>query len=224
MKVNSWVKRIRRSPSFQAKGWRCTSAASVSSLVAQWHGERFLTPPQSRLPRALDPWGCQWKKWELWYPKSAVHCHCCILLWEGGREGEKEGRDGGRRRLSPQSHLFDLPVCEHCCAPDMTRSIPSATGTTWNELPGAVSHTVLNTTTGLATCKGIIRGTDKILATLLAASPWVVVKGCAKEEAPLRSCIGALDCALCSRGSPCVCSPTALLVASETWFVIKQKY
>lgn len=40
MKVNSWVKRIRRSSSFQAEGWRRTSAASVSSLVAQWHGER----------------------------------------------------------------------------------------------------------------------------------------------------------------------------------------
>lgn len=218
MKVNSWVKRIRRSSSFQAEGWRRTSAASVSSLVAQWHGERGFLHHHS--PGFLVLWtheaasgrngssGTQ----KVQCTVTAVFCF--------GREGGK----GGRRRLSPQSHLLDLPLCEHCCAPDMTRSIPSATGTTWNEFPGAVCHTVLNTTTGLATCRGIIRGTDKILATLLAASPCVVVKGRAKEQTPLRSCIGALDCALCSRGSPCVCSPTALLVASETWFVIKQKH
>lgn len=137
MKVNSWVKRIRRSSSFQAEGWRRTSAASVSSLVAQWHGERGFLHHHS--PGFLVLWtheaasgrngssGTQ----KVQCTVTAVFCF------------ETEGGKGGRRRLSPQSHLFDLPLCEHCCAPDMTRSIPSATGTTWNEFPGAVCHTVL---------------------------------------------------------------------------------
>lgn len=179
--------------------------------------ERFLTPLQSRLPRALDPWGCQWKKWELWYSKSTVHCHCCILLWDGGREGrEKEAVSTISSTWSPT--VWTLLCPRH----DKIHSQCHGHNMEWISR-GCLSHSP-HTTTGLATCRGILRGTDKILATLLAASPCVVVKGRAKEQTPLRSCIGALECSFYSRGSPCVCSPTALLVASETWFVIKQKH
>lgn len=216
MKVNLWVKRIRRSPSVQRD--ESTSAASVSS---QWHGERggFF---HHHSPGFLM----------LWTHEAAIG--------STGSSGTPKvqctvtavfcfGRRGGRRRLSPQSHLFALPLWWN---PDVPQTWQDPFPAPWahhgmNFQGLLVKHTVLNTTTGLTACRGIIRGTDKILVTLLLLLFVWLQRGCAKEPGSLTSCTRALGCALCSRGSagsPCVCSPTALLVASETWFVIKQKH